>query len=155
MQAVGGFAAIGVAVLLMLPPTKPVGAEPVPHNFGKVQPPAPLAAVYPDVAPLPPAPPVDAAADDGWPDARAQARRIMVPAPSAYPSSALDAADDPDADFDRGYRWAARRALEDPGRCTHWGDAAHIEGCLAYIRDAAESPERGDSDDPYPSDGDR
>ena len=153
MQAVGGFAAVGIAVLLMLPPTRPVGTEPVPHNFGKVEPPAPLAAAYPNLAPVPTAP-VDSAADEGWPGAQAPAPHMTAPTSPAYAPASSEAGRDPDADFDRGYRWAARRALDDPGGCTRWGDAPHIEGCLAYVRDAAEADGSGESDGPYPSDED-
>lgn len=151
MQMAGGFAAIGVAVLLMLPPTKPVAAAPTPHAFGKVQPPAPLPAVYPDYAPLPPSPPVDPAADDARSAATPQTPEdnapsdISPPVPMPNPGSQFYADADPDGEFDQGYRWAERREVDDPNRCMRWPDSPHVEGCLAYIRDAAG---RGDPTDP-------
>jgi len=140
IQVAGGIAAIGVAVLLMIPPTKPVTAAPTPHAFGKVQPPAPLPAVYPDYAPLPPAPQVDPGADDAASPPQAaedHASRTASLAEPVDPGSQFYAGADSDADFDRGYRWAAARALEDPNRCMRWPDAPQVEGCLAYVRDAA------------------
>lgn len=153
MQAAGGIGAIGIAVLLMLPPTKPVTAAPRPHAFGKVQPPAPLDAVYPDYAPLPPAPSVDPAADAA--PAQPQAAAYYPPGtasltePAADPGSQFYAGADSDADFDRGYRWAAARALEDPNRCMRWPDAPQVEGCLAYVRDAAGREDTPDPEDRY------
>lgn len=153
MQVAGGFAAIGVAVLLMLPPTKPVTTVPTPHAFGKVQPPAPLPAVYPDYAPLPPAPPVDAAADNARSTARGDTydgrapSSVPPPVPMTNPGGQFYADADPDAQFDQGYRWAERRALDDPNRCMRWPDSPHVEGCLAYIRDAGERDDPPDPDE--------
>jgi len=158
MQAAGGIGAIGIAVLLMLPPTKPVTAAPTPHTFGKVQPPAPLDAVYPDYAPLPPAPSVDPAADAArsppqpQPDEYYASRTASPTERVADPGSQFYAGADSDADFDRGYRWAAARALEDPNRCMRWPDAPQVEGCLAYIRDAAGREDSADPEDRYSSD---
>jgi|KBSMisStandDraft_5_1062788.scaffolds.fasta_scaffold18176_2 hypothetical protein len=162
VQAVGGFAAIGIAVLLMLPPTKPVTAAPAPHAFGKVEPPAPLEAVYPDLAPLPPAPPVDPAADTigGGPGSAPQAaqyapRAAYAPESDTYGSESIRTSADADADFDRGYRWAERRDLEDPNLCMRWADQPHVEGCIAYIRDRAGRDDGADPDDRYASDEER
>jgi len=156
-QAVGGFAAIGIAVLLMLPPTKPVTAAPAPHAFGKVEPPAPLPAVYPDLAPLPPALPVDpAAVSDGRRGSEPQAPRVAYQSESdTYGSDSDLTPADADTGFDRGYRWAARRNLEDPNLCMRWADQPHVEGCIAYVRDGAGRDDAADPDDRYPSDEDR
>jgi len=154
MQVAGGFAAIGAAVLLILPPTKPVTTAPTAHAFGKVQPPAPLPAVYPDYAPLPPAPPVDAAAADARSATLRATPEDYAPHNAPPTVTVTDAgrqfyADaDPDADFDQGYRWAERRQMDDPNRCMRWPDSPHVEGCLAYVRDAV-----GRDDPPDPDDG--
>lgn len=48
---------------------------------------------------------------------------------------------DPQEEFDRGYRWAERRQVEDPRECRRWADSPREDGCLAFLQDAREQGE--------------
>ena len=145
--------AFGLAVFWMLPPTTPIGGARIAPGTHYDPPPT--------VRPDRPAgvnrarialEPIGSAEDSAPP-----------PRPSASPSgSEEDAGEDagdgdrgdavagaPQDDYRAGYRWAARRGVQDPRECRVWEDGASAEGCLAFAREAEDRAERSRPDEGY------
>jgi hypothetical protein len=152
----GGVAALGLAVAWMVPPTTPIArqiAPTVPH-VAKAAPQA-YTAAPPAYAFYDTSPPVDQSADTDvkaamrsrWQADDGQDRGAPAPPPEQDRGFARYPYADPQAEFDRGYRWAARRQAEDPRECRRWTDTPVEDGCLAYLRDAAERGDADESDD--------
>ena len=154
----GGITAFVLIVAWMVPPTTPKGGatftaasragQTMPRNV-PATPPADASFTVPQPAPPPP---VYGSADDGG---AATAGPSPVPGPSdrgpsrSAPHIAADsdveryAFANPQEEFDRGYRWAERRQVDDPRTCRRWAQTPREDGCLAFLQDA---PEQGDDE---------
>ena len=149
----GGIAVFALIVAWMVPPTTPKGGATIgaaPHPIRTV-PPEPALTPPADASfsvPPPPPLPVDPAAGGRHRTASpASPPRSMADDgtyPSATPPEDRYAFADPQEEFDRGYRWAERRQLEDPRECRRWADSPREDGCLAFLQDARE---RGDDEE--------
>lgn len=139
----GGIAAFALIVAWMVPPTRPKGGATImaAAHPTRMAPREPIVTPPADAnfsVPLPPPLPVDRPTDSGRP---------VAPAPplppqgmSSGPTVSEDryAFADPQEEFDRGYRWAERRQVEDPRECRRWADSPRGDGCLAFLQDARE-----------------
>jgi hypothetical protein len=138
----GGIAAFVLVVAWMVPPTRPKGGETIAAAARPSRTPPSEPVVTPPVdasfsVPPPPPLPVDRSADAGHslsaPPSPPQSMKS-----SPIPSEDRYALADPQEEFDRGYRWAERRQLQDPRECRRWADSPREDGCLAFLQDARE-----------------
>jgi len=143
----GGIALFALIVAWMVPPTTPKGGETIaaaPHRSTALaaEPTLPPPADASFSVPPPPPLPVDRSADAG---AMAPSPPAPPPGPergerdpSVTPRDELYALADPQEEYDRGYRWAERRQVQDPRECRRWADSPREDGCLAFLQDASE-----------------
>jgi hypothetical protein len=156
----GGIAAFALIVAWMVPPTTPKGGATIAPSHPIRAAPEPVAAavpVDPSFSPALPAAPIDPAADGASapqsfpsmppPPARFD-RDTRPPVPPTGPDQEAGrfALADPQEEFDRGYRWAERRQLEDPRECRRWAETPREDGCLAFLQDAREQNDDQEED---------
>jgi hypothetical protein len=157
----GGIAAFALIVAWMVPPTTPKGGTTIAPSHAIRAAPEPMAAAAPadpSFSPAPPAAPptpIDPAADGGSPPSSFPSpppARFDRDIRSSVPPTGLDqdagrfAPADPQEEFDRGYRWAERRQLEDPRECQRWAETPREDGCLAFLQDAREQNDDQEED---------
>lgn len=168
--------AFGAAVAIMLPPTKPIGGAKIisidNQGFSPVRaapPPEPAPAYFATTPPMAAQPATtsddataNAASDEDrdTPNAigdqaantpSSPPMRPRRPTMRTDPRDTYAEQDEPDFsghDYKQGYRWAERADVQSPRDCRVLA-GAQIDGCHAYLRDAADHREdrRRDEDD--------
>lgn len=162
----GGVLAFVLAVIVMVPPTKPIGGPKIDpnahHGLADLPKPVPQPVVQPIAAQLAPEQPqtppegysgeaarIASEGDDErpWRDAEPTPQQPRYAMRDAEPVPASDAED---RAFRAGYRWAQRQDVDDPRACGMIGDGPGIDGCVAYAREARNRRYRDEEGDGSP-----
>lgn len=148
--------AFGVAVAIMLPPTTPIGGARVdpaarPGGLPPVEPIRPTPSVPGPAVQIPSTlAPTAVRTDDEESPPPVSDPAIRQDDPTDQLAMAdRDADADPDTAFQRGYRWAERREVQDPRECRLLGDSRLAAGCRSFAHEVAERGRADPSDAPF------
>jgi len=152
----GGALAFVLAVVVMVPPTKPIGGPKIDpnahHGLAPLPAPTPQPAIQPvQMQPTEPVAPTGFSGDAAQVAAAGEQDRTEETAqPSSEQRYAMrdprPVSDDEDRAFRAGYRWAERRGIDDPRACEAMDDGPGLDGCLAYARPAAQRRSQEEDD---------